>query len=90
MAGEPCEAALEKAYSLRLALQDARMPKSLKELAIHGNDLLPLCRQLNVPIKVMGSVLDALWQAVVERRVVNERPKLLIEAKALLSRASQR
>ena len=90
MAGEPCETALEKAHSLRLTLQDARMPKSLKELAVHGDDLLPLCRQLYVPIKVIGAVLDALWQAVVEQRAVNERQPLLTEAKALLSQTLQR
>lgn len=87
-AGKPCNSALEQAHALQSALLDDLLPKSLKDLNIRGDDLLPLCRRLNCPAKAIGPVLDRLWQAVVEHRVANERSSLLSEAESLLSSAS--
>jgi len=84
-AGETGNVALEKASALRLALQDESVPKRLKDLAIRGDDLLPLCRRLNCPVKAIGPTLDTLWQSVVEKQVPNERSRLLSHAETLLS-----
>ena len=77
--------ALDKAQTLCGLLQIPSLPKSLKELAIHGNDLLPLCRELHAPTQRIGRILDALWQAVVDDQLPNERKALLTTASQWLS-----
>ncbi len=52
-------------------------PLSLKELAVSGDDLKPVFQQCNRPMREMGTVLNALWQATVEGSVPNEKDALL-------------
>ena len=52
-------------------------PMTLKELAISGNDLKPIFQQQNRPMREMGSVLNALWQAVIQDEIPNETSALL-------------
>ncbi len=82
--GEPCGAALQSARSLLAALQSGRTPLTLRELAVHGDDLLPLCRKLGAPAARIGATLNTLWQAVVEGRLPNERTTLATAAERLL------
>ena len=55
------------------------IPKSLKELALSGDDLKALCSGPR-----LGALLTRLWQAVVEGKVKNEREALLREAQRVL------
>jgi len=52
-------------------------PMALKELAVTGNDLKPVFQQQNRPMREMGSVLNALWQAVIQGEIPNETTALL-------------
>ena len=52
-------------------------PLSLKELAVTGSDLKPLLMQQHRPLHEMGRTLNALWLAVLEDRVPNQRNALL-------------
>jgi len=85
-AGEPCEAYAREAEKLLAALRDERVPKTLRALAVHGGDLLPLLAEKGVPKAQTGRTLDALWTAVVEGRIPNDRQTLLAEAARLLAR----
>ncbi|MDD3212828.1 MAG: hypothetical protein PHY64_04105 [Eubacteriales bacterium] len=82
--GAPCEASLERANALLYAVRNPRVPKSLRELAVNGNDLLPICSELGVPNAAIGQTLDGLWRAVVESRMPNERDALLPLARQAL------
>ncbi len=84
-AGVACGTAFKDAQELLQALSAASVPKSLKALAINGNDLLPLCRELNTPSSAIGRVLDTLWQAVVLGELPNERTPMLSRARQLLA-----
>lgn len=52
-------------------------PMSLKELAVTGNDLKPVFLRQNRPMREMGTALDALWRAVIEGSIPNERDALM-------------
>ncbi len=52
-------------------------PMTLKELSVSGSDLKPLFVKTGRPMREMGSVLEALWQAVLEDEIPNERGALL-------------
>ena len=84
-AGVACGTAFKDAQELLQALSATSVPKSLKMLAINGNDLLPLCRELNTPSSAIGRVLDTLWQAVVLGELPNERTFMLSRARQLLA-----
>ena len=84
-AGAPQASALARAQALSAALADASLPRSLKELVLRGDALLPLCQRLGLPQSRIGQVLDALWQAVVEKRLPNEPQALLTQADQWLS-----
>ncbi len=56
------------------------VPKSLRELAVSGDDLKTLCSGPR-----LGALLTRLWQAVVEKKLPNEREALLREAQRLLA-----
>ena len=65
--------------SAQAVLQRLRgKPMSLRELAVGGNDLIPLFSRSHRPFREMGAVLNALWRAVIEDDVPNERSALLM------------
>jgi len=84
-------AALETAHAAFRALGDesgmqaaqsvldqlAGKPLTLRELAVSGSDLKPVFAQQNRPMREMGTVLEQLWQAVIEGRIPNERGALI-------------
>ena len=84
-AGASCEAEYLQAQTLCASLRRDAIPKSLRELAIRGNDLQPMCRALGLPASAIGQTLDALWQSAVERGIPNRAPALLQEARRLLA-----
>jgi len=57
--------------------QLAGKPLTLRELAVSGSDLKPVFAQQNRPMREMGTVLEQLWQAVIEGRIPNERGALI-------------
>ena len=75
--GQPERAAHWK-EQLRL-LQESGAPLSLKELAVCGDDLLPLFRASGAPMNRMGSLLNTLWEHTVCGELPNRR-KALLEA----------
>lgn len=66
------------------ALQESGAPLSLRELAVCGDDLLPLFRAAGAPLNRMGGVLNALWERVVCGEAPNRQNELLDEARRLL------
>ena len=74
-------AALPRAEALLQKVQQNRLPRSLKELAVGGEDLLKLSAELNLPRERIGAVLTSLWRAVVNGRLANERDALLEQAR---------
>jgi len=66
--------------SLLKKVTQGQIPAGLKELAIHGDDLLVLCRARQYPQERMGAVLQMLWKEVVNGRVPNTRQALLRQA----------
>ena len=72
---------LLRAESLLQGVQRNRLPLSLKELAVGGDDLLALSTELNKPKERIGAVLSSLWRAVVNGRLANERDVLLGQAR---------
>lgn len=56
-------------------------PHSLKELAVNGDDLLPLCKELGQPASRLGGLLTELWRQTVEEKCPNEREALLLAAR---------
>ncbi len=85
-AGEKEKRALTIASAHREALSARPVPRSLSELAIGGNELLPLCRALEAPPCRIGRTLDALWAGTVSGELANEPHELLLAARALLMR----
>ncbi len=73
--GQPERAAHWK-EQLRL-LQESGAPLSLKELAVCGDDLLPLFRASGAPMNRMGSLLNTLWERAVCGELPNRREALL-------------
>ena len=83
--------ALESARDILCALEDetalARMdqtlkrlqgkPLSLKALAVNGADLKPLFEKQGRPLREMSSVLDVLWEAVLNGETENTKEALL-------------
>ena len=55
----------------------AGKPLSLRELSVTGSDLKPLFLRSGRPLRDMGAVLEALWLAVLEGRLPNEREALI-------------
>ncbi len=53
------------------------VPASLRELCLSGDDLLPLFKAHDVPLREMGALLSTLWRMAVERALPNERGALL-------------
>ena len=84
-AGLPLQDALALAQQRLSQLRTLPIPLSLRALAIHGDDVLPLCQAQGVPQARIGSVLDTLWQATVEGALPNQREALLAEAGRLLA-----
>lgn len=82
--GQPLGDAAQQAHTVLAELQSG-LPLSLRELAVHGNDLLPLCRARRLPPQSVGRMLDLLWNAAVEGRIPNERAALLAFAEEHLS-----
>ncbi|NLI20535.1 MAG: CCA tRNA nucleotidyltransferase [Clostridiales bacterium] len=87
-AGEDCLPAVERAGSILLDMKRAGMPQTLRELAVHGDDLLALCERLRAPRSRIGQTLDALWRETVEGNIANEKPALLAYAESLLRGAA--
>lgn len=79
MGGEP--AALLRAETLLKQVSKRRLPGSLRELAVNGDDLLALCLEANVPRERIGAILGALWRDAVNGYVPNERDALLARAR---------
>ncbi|MDD3410207.1 MAG: hypothetical protein PHY12_05285 [Eubacteriales bacterium] len=73
----------ERARELLSAL--GRVPGSLRELAVNGDDLLALCRELSAPPRRIGEALNALWRETALEALPNERAALLARARALLA-----
>ncbi len=69
------EAGAQAAHAV-LAKLDGK-PMTLREVAVSGNDLKPIFLSQNRPMREMGQVLNALWQAVIENDVPNQRDALL-------------
>jgi hypothetical protein len=84
LAGTPCESALARAEGQLAVLQSRGLPLSLRELAVNGNDLLPLCRRYALHSAEIGRTLNALWRDTVEGRAPNAREALLARAEARL------
>lgn len=65
-------------------LRDA--PWSLRELAIGGDELMPLLAARAVPARQMGRLLEALWRMAAEGQTANETAALLGAAEEWLNR----
>jgi len=52
-------------------------PMTLRELSVSGSDLKPLFVRTGRPLREMGAVLEALWRAVLEDEIPNERGALM-------------
>ena len=74
-------AALERAETLLRQVWKKRLPESLKDLAVGGNDLLKLARELRVPKERIGDTLVSLWRDTVNGQIDNERDALLSRAR---------
>jgi tRNA nucleotidyltransferase (CCA-adding enzyme) len=72
----PCVEKWEKIYD---KMKSEGVPFTLKELAVHGNDLLAL----GVPAERVGKILTALQEECVCDGRLNERGRLLVRAKAI-------
>ena len=82
--GEPVGNTLQQAQALHGYLSQKSIPQSLRDLAISGDALAPLCEQANLSRKVIGTTLTTLWEMVVEGRLPNQEPALQAEAARLL------
>ena len=65
-------------------LRDA--PWSLRELAVGGDELMPLLAARAVPARQMGRLLEALWRMAAEGQTANETAALLGAAEEWLNR----
>lgn len=79
----------ERAQALRDGLLDRGAPFSLRELAVHGHDVKPLCQRAGLPLSHMGPLLTALWEAVAEGEVQNEKRVLLEAARKWLDQRAR-
>ncbi len=55
-------------------------PLCLKDLAVNGDHLLPLCRAKGLPEACLGPLLSALWRQTVEEGLANRQSALLAAA----------
>ncbi len=74
-------AALQRAESLVELIQARHLPANLKELAVRGDTLLALSKELHIPSKRIGTVLTALWRDTVNGFVPNQTDALLDRAR---------
>ncbi len=65
-------------------LRDA--PWSLRELAVGGDELMPLLAARAVPARQMGRLLESLWRMAAEGQITNETAALLGAADEWLNR----
>lgn len=65
-------------------LRDA--PWSLRELAVGGDELMPLLAARAVPARQMGRLLESLWRMAAEGQITNETAALLGAAEEWLNR----
>ena len=65
-------------------LRDA--PWSLRELAVGGDELMPLLAARAVPARQMGRLLENLWRMAAEGQIANETAALLGAAEEWLNR----
>lgn len=79
-------AAAEKAAALYRTLSQKTVPRSLRELSVSGDDLLPLLG--GRPRRDMGALLLWLWEGAVEQRLPNEREALVKAAHKWLAMES--
>ena len=77
--GDP--AALLRAETLLKEVHKKRLPESLKELAVDGDDMISLCTEMRVPKERIGAALESLWRDVVNGRLENDRDALLSRAR---------
>ncbi|MBE0601518.1 MAG: hypothetical protein IH607_06985, partial [Firmicutes bacterium] len=77
--GDP--AALLRADTLLRQVHKKRLPESLKDLAVGGDDLLKLSKELRVPKERIGAALEALWRDAANGQIANERYALLSRAR---------
>lgn len=80
------DAAAKRVGSLLSALSSA--PRTLRELALNGDDLKPLFYAGGVPPARMGAVLNDLWRMAVTGEAPNTRDALLAAAVQLLQARS--
>jgi poly(A) polymerase/tRNA nucleotidyltransferase (CCA-adding enzyme) len=65
-------------------VKQLNQPMSVTDLAIDGNDLM---EELNIePSPILGKILNALLEKVLENPDLNTREKLLTEAKKIFSK----
>lgn len=63
-------------------IEQLNQPMGLDDLAVNGNDLMS---ELNLkPSPILGEILDKLLEKVLENPILNEKEKLLAEAKKLV------
>ena len=66
------------AQTAQRVLDDLRpKPLSVRELAVTGSDLKPVFARQDRPLREMGDVLNALWNAVLEDEIPNEHSALM-------------
>jgi hypothetical protein len=58
-------------------------PLDISDLAVKGNDLLPLCEG---NYKQMGLILNLLLEKVIENPELNKKEELLVLAKEIIKR----
>ncbi|MEG2206674.1 MAG: hypothetical protein RR065_01090, partial [Clostridia bacterium] len=78
--------AATRARALRDWILLPSTPRSLRELAVNGSDIASLCERYGRKPHEIGETLTALWRAVLEGGVPNEREALLCEAVEQLQR----
>ncbi|MEA5013485.1 MAG: hypothetical protein VB099_02885 [Candidatus Limiplasma sp.] len=79
----------ERVEALRSRLLERRAPKSLRELALGGEDARLLCQQRGLSLSWVGALLSELWRAVAEGELENERHALLQAAGKWLGSAGE-
>lgn len=72
--------------ALTKRLITCRAPLTLRELAVSGCDLLPLCQRHGQPAACLGGVLNALWESVLREELPNEKNMLLEMGDSLIQR----
>lgn len=69
--------ACAKVTALWEDLKSRNVPTSLRNLALHGEDVSPLVQNKGLPPSCIGRVLNDLWWAVAEGQVPNEKRILM-------------